>query len=108
MGHYARMSLHEAHQLVNERDPVVADIRDPQAFAQARIPGSIRLTNDNLAEFMAEQDPGQPVLVLCYHGVSSQNAGQVLANQGFAEVYSLDGGMAAWEQSYPDQVERGS
>ena len=37
-----------------------------------------------------------PVLVYCYHGISSQNAAAFLIERGFETVYSLDGGFEAW------------
>jgi len=34
--------------------------------------------------------------VVCYHGISSQSAAAYLAEQGFRDTYSLDGGFEAW------------
>ncbi|RUO35886.1 thiosulfate sulfurtransferase GlpE [Aliidiomarina sanyensis] len=100
------MSPPDAAALVQDKSPVIADIRDPSAFAAGHIPGAERLTNENLADFIARHDPQTPVIVVCYHGISSQNAGQYLAQQGFAQVYSLDGGMVGWANAYPEQVEQ--
>ncbi len=36
---------------------------------------------------------------MCYHGISSQGAAQYLVNQGFEEVYSVDGGFEAWHRA---------
>ena len=41
----------------------------------------------------------QPILVMCYHGISSQGAAQYLVNQGFEQVYSVDGGFEAWQRA---------
>jgi thiosulfate sulfurtransferase len=46
------------------------------------------------------------MVVVCYHGHSSQQAAAWLAGQGFAEVYSLDGGFTEWEYRLPERVER--
>jgi thiosulfate sulfurtransferase len=45
-----------------------------------------------------------PVIVCCYHGISSQQAAQFLIHQGFEEVYSLDGGFEAWRKDQPFEV----
>jgi thiosulfate sulfurtransferase len=37
-------------------------------------------------------------LVYCYHGHSSQSAAEHFVENGFANVYSLDGGYTAWPQ----------
>jgi thiosulfate sulfurtransferase len=42
--------------------------------------------------------------VVCYHGNSSQGAAAYLVSQGFSEVYSLDGGIEAWQADYPGEV----
>jgi thiosulfate sulfurtransferase len=39
--------------------------------------------------------------VVCYHGHSSQGAAQFMLQQGFAEVYSMDGGFTEWAKVQP-------
>ena len=39
-------------------------------------------------------------------GLPRENAAAYLAHQGFAEVYSLDGGFELWRSQYPDQIAR--
>ena len=53
---------------------------------------------------MTEAEFDQPVLVLCYHGNSSKGAAQYLINQGFDQVYSVDGGFDAWRTAFPAQI----
>ena len=86
----------DASNLLQEAPVTVVDIRDPQSFAEARIPGAIHLSDQNLQEFLNEADMDTPVLVYCYHGISSQNAAAFLIERGFETVYSLDGGFEAW------------
>jgi len=38
-------------------------------------------------------------------GHISQSAAAYLVNQGFSEVYSLDGGFELWRHTYPSDVE---
>ena len=45
---------------------------------------------------MQQTDFETPVVVVCYHGNSSQGAAQYLAQQGFETVFSMDGGFEAW------------
>ncbi|MCH8501675.1 MAG: thiosulfate sulfurtransferase GlpE [Aliidiomarina sp.] len=106
MGVFQRISAADAQAMMAKGNVQVADLRDPTSFGQAHIPGSVRLSNENLQNFMLESDFDAPLLVVCYHGVSSQSAGQYLAEQGFENVYSLDGGMTAWATSFPEQVAR--
>ncbi len=105
MDQYRCISTAEALTLL-EQGAAVADIRDPESFAQGRIPGAYNLTNENLPLFISEADMDQPLLVCCYHGISSQSAAQYLAHQGFDEVYSINGGFEGWRVDCPEQIER--
>lgn len=92
---------------VDEAAPVtLVDIRDPGSFATGHIPGSWHLDNDSVAALMQQASTEQPMVVICYHGHSSMQAAAWLANQGFAEVYSLDGGYSEWQLRFPARVER--
>ncbi|HEY9035217.1 MAG TPA: thiosulfate sulfurtransferase GlpE [Pseudomonadales bacterium] len=93
------VSSAEAEQLMQSTALTVVDIRDPQSFAEARIPGACHLSDQNLQEFLTAADMDAPVLVYCYHGISSQNAAAFLLERGFDSVYSLDGGFEGWRQS---------
>ena len=53
---------------------------------------------------ITKTDLDQPLVVVCYHGNSSQSAAAYLAGQGFSEVYSLDGGIELWRSTYPAEV----
>ena len=83
---------------------VVVDIRDENSFKIGHIANSIHLTNESLADFLRDADFDAPVVVCCYHGVSSQQAAEFLVSQDFTEVYSLDGGFTQWQALYPESV----
>jgi thiosulfate sulfurtransferase len=92
-----RISPEEARQLMEQQQTRVIDIRDPQSFASGHIEGAIQLRDDNVATFLAETPKETPLIVCCYHGISSQQAAAYFSQQGFAQAYSLDGGYEAWE-----------
>ena len=106
MSEYKRIDPATAHDL-RARGAVVVDIRDPQSFANGHIRGARHLDNHSLAGFIAGADFAAPLLVVCYHGNSSQSAAAYLAHQGFEEVYSLDGGFELWHARYPEEVAQG-
>lgn len=99
MDQFQHIDVAGAQQMLNDSNAVLLDIRDPQSFAVAHAQHAKHLTNDTIVGLMEEIDFDQPVLVMCYHGVSSQGAAQYLVNQGFEEVYSVDGGFEAWQRS---------
>lgn len=102
---FSRISLADAVQLLtHEPAAVVVDIRDERSFAMGHIPGARHLSNGTLPQFRAEVDDQTPVLVCCYHGISSQPAAQYLASQGYTQVYSIDGGFEGWRHQFPERI----
>ncbi len=94
---FQHISIENYKILSREKETTLIDIRDPQAFSAGHIEGAIHISNDNVAEFVAQTDMGRPLIVCCYHGNSSQGAADFFSQQGFAETYSLEGGYAAWK-----------
>jgi thiosulfate sulfurtransferase len=103
MTEFKRIPPQEAHAL-REQGAVLVDIRDPQTFEHSHIPDSLHLDNHSVADFIVNADLDKPLVVVCYHGNSSQSAAAYLAGQGFSEVYSLDGGFELWRSTYPGEV----
>ena len=75
------------------RPLVLLDVREPHEHARHSIGGQL-LPLGQLAARLPEIAPGVPVVVHCASGVRSQQAARLLLDHGFAEVYSLRGGLA--------------
>jgi thiosulfate sulfurtransferase len=101
MEQFAHISVQEAQQKLSQGGVRVVDIRDEASFAAGHIKHSTHLTNGSLHGFRSDVEFETPVIVCCYHGISSQQAAQFLIHQGFEEVYSLDGGFEAWGKEQP-------
>ncbi|QTH04877.1 thiosulfate sulfurtransferase GlpE [Vibrio fluvialis] len=99
MEQFQHIDVAGAQALIEQHDAMLVDIRDPQSFAVAHAKTAYHLTNDSIVSFMDQVEFDQPVLVMCYHGISSQGAAQYLVNQGFEQVYSVDGGFEAWHRA---------
>lgn len=106
MSEFKRIAPEQAAELL-EQGAGLVDIRDPQSYEAAHIPSAKRLDNDNLPQFLASSDKTVPLIVCCYHGNSSQPAAAFLADAGFSDVYSLDGGFELWRQQFPANVTPG-
>ncbi|WP_163650381.1 thiosulfate sulfurtransferase GlpE [Modicisalibacter sp. 'Wilcox'] len=84
----------------------LVDIRDPLSFSRGHIPGSRHVDNATVGELIDATPHDATLVVVCYHGHSSQQAATWLAGQGFERVYSLDGGFTDWEHRHPQRVAR--
>ncbi len=102
---FHHINCQELAQKLSEQECQLVDIRDPQSYAAGHIPDSTHLTDRTLDEFLLHADPDLATVVVCYHGNSSQQAANFLAQKDFTDVYSLDGGMEQWRHLFPQQVE---
>ncbi|RDE87010.1 thiosulfate sulfurtransferase GlpE [Aggregatibacter kilianii] len=84
--------------LQNDEDAVLADVRDAQTFSYAHPKGAFNLTELSWPNFEASYNYDQPIILSCYHGISSRNVAAFLLRHGYEKVYSLQGGFAAWEK----------
>ncbi|HEX8590275.1 thiosulfate sulfurtransferase GlpE [Pseudomonas sp.] len=106
MTDFKRISPEQVHAL-REQGAVLVDVRDAQTYATHRIPDSHHLDNHSIADFIRQADLDKPLVVLCYHGNSSQSAAAYLVGQGFSEVYSMDGGFELWKTKFPAETTQG-
>ncbi|ABE56892.1 Rhodanese-like protein [Shewanella denitrificans OS217] len=97
MSAFTHLSINQLIHMTQESSDVqIVDIRDAASFQAGHIANSINLNNENISHFIADADMDKPLVVVCYHGMSSQGAASYLHEQGFDAVYSLDGGYSAW------------
>lgn len=104
MSTYSCIDITDALPLL-ENQVTIVDIRDAASYQTSHITDAINLNNDNVHEFISSADKNTPVIVCCYHGNSSKGAAEFLAEQGFSEVYSLNGGFSQWSAMFPEQCE---
>lgn len=96
---FKRIDPATAAQVLDRANVLVLDSRDPDNYERAHIANARRLSSANLDALLVGTPTATPVLLVCYHGNASQTYGQMFADFGFSEVYSLDGGFAAWQRA---------
>jgi thiosulfate sulfurtransferase len=96
---FKQISVEEAGEMLKAGKALFVDVRDPNSFAAAHVPGALHLNDDNIQDFVAKTDKSKPVVCYCYHGNTSQGAAAYLIDQGFQEVYSVMGGFEEWRQT---------
>ena len=91
----------EAVQLINRKDAVIVDVREPNEFKSGRIPHARNIPVDRINERVKELEKlkTKPLLLVCQTGSRSAQACSGLLKDGFAQAVALSGGMAAWQQA---------
>jgi rhodanese-related sulfurtransferase len=91
----------DATRLMNQGSTLILDVRDAQDYASGHLPRARHIPMGELSNRMTEIDKfkARPVIVTCEKGVRSGKAARLLKRAGFTSVYSLKGGLAAWQQA---------
>jgi len=101
MDTFTRISVQKAHEIINSGGTVtIVDIRDAHSYARGHIERALIVNDENIKDFLGSADKSKPLVCYCYHGNSSQQAAGYFAQQGFKQVYSIDGGWEEWESNY--------
>jgi rhodanese-related sulfurtransferase len=77
---------------------LILDVRQPEEFRQARIPGARLLPLGELSRRIQELPKDREIVVVCRSGNRSGQAARQLSEAGY-KVANLRGGMIAWEQA---------
>jgi len=100
MDTFTRISAQKAHEIIASQKVTIVDIRDANSFAQGHMHEAQAVNEDNIKSFLEAANKEIPLICYCYHGNSSQQAAAYFSNQGFNQVYSIDGGWEGWKAIY--------
>ena len=103
------ISVTDAANLLAEKNPPrLVDVREPDEWAVAKIPGAELLPLSQWPALALEKltDQSQPLLIQCHHGGRSARAAAWLLGQGFTDVTNLAGGIDAWSEQVDGSIAR--
>ncbi|MCF1428665.1 MAG: rhodanese-like domain-containing protein [Shewanella sp.] len=86
--------------LVNREDAKVVDVRAKEEFKKGHIVDALNvpmadIKNNQLS--VLEKFKSTPIVLVCNTGMTSSQAAQLLAKQGFESLLNLKGGMSDWQ-----------
>ena len=93
----AQVAADRVHGQADDGTPMLIDVRAPRERDQKRIPGSLSIPLNHLAERTSELPADRPLLVYCAGGYRSSIAASLLQQHGFKHVSEIAGGITAWE-----------
>ena len=101
-----QIDVHQVKQLEENNSATIVDIRDPASFQAGHIPKAIHLSDETVEQFITDTDKNKPLVVYCYHGISSQGAAAYFSEKGFKEVSSMIGGFEGWLSAFPNSTNK--
>ncbi len=94
------LEVHEALRLMNDKSTTTVDVRQEKEFAEGHLPKTRNIPLGLLANRSSEIEKAKkkPVIVVCRSGNRSKKGAITLAKNGFEQVYSMNGGVVAWQR----------
>lgn len=93
------ITIEQFRQMRTSEKPLLIDVRSRAEFAQAHILGAVSVPLETLGEFAQSHAKDTRIVCQCQSGGRSKVAGLYLAEQGFSQVYNLEGGLSSWMAS---------
>ncbi|WP_225721318.1 rhodanese-like domain-containing protein [Candidatus Vallotiella sp. (ex Adelges kitamiensis)] len=100
----------EAVQLINRRNAIIIDLRDDDEFVRGHLPQARHLLFHELENKVAQmvKNKKTPVLLVCQDGKHSAQARKIMRETGYAEVFTLQGGIKTWQHSNMPVIKQGA
>lgn len=95
------VSVSEFKELIGQENGIILDVRTPDEIAQGHIAGAsiLNIYDEDFVRKLNLMQKDKPVYVYCRSGGRSSRAAQIMSENGFSEVYNLEGGMGAWNRA---------
>lgn len=98
--------------MIKQKDVTILDTRNTYESAIGTFEGAIVPPLASFHEFPAYVEKSnipkeKPVLMFCTSGIRCEKAAEEMRNQGYKEVYQLDGGITNYLAEYPNGHWRG-
>jgi molybdopterin/thiamine biosynthesis adenylyltransferase/rhodanese-related sulfurtransferase len=93
------IDTNEAQRRITAGGVVVLDVREPDEFEQGALADVLHIPRGHLEAQIEGRitDKSMPVVVYCAGGVRSAFAAKTLAELGYTDVVSMDGGFGRWK-----------
>ncbi|MGZ8135785.1 MAG: rhodanese-like domain-containing protein [Methylococcaceae bacterium] len=102
-----QLSATELQHKIQQQDTLLLlDVREPHEFKYAHIANSVLIPLNQIPQRVNELDSNQEIVVICHHGMRSQQAALYLDRYGFKNIANLTGGIDAWSCQCDSSVAR--
>lgn len=100
------MSVGELKQRLDARghDFVLLDVREPWELQICSLPDGIEIPMGQVPSRLDEIDPEQDIVIICHHGVRSQQVAYYLQSAGYENLHNLRGGISAWSREIDSSI----
>lgn len=98
---YTDISVQQGKGMIDTGEVFILDVRTQEEYASGHINGSTLLAvqdipKQELVEKLKEIPKDRKILVYCRSGRRSAQASGILTENGFTQVYNMQGGITEW------------
>ncbi|HBV99284.1 MAG: hypothetical protein JL50_06490 [Peptococcaceae bacterium BICA1-7] len=96
---YQNIGPEDLHSLLLQKNisVVLVDVREPGELEETGfIPGAVNIPLGQIEKRLGEISRDRKVVIYCRSGRRSAEAGKLLTEKGYTDVYNLEGGITAW------------
>jgi len=104
---YNNISVKTARKMIKKSkhsDLLILDVRTDTEYSVTHLYDAVQLSLDDLEDSISkiEEYMDNIVIVYCKSGGRSKNSSQILVDEGFSNVFNMEGGILAWiDAEYP-------
>jgi rhodanese-related sulfurtransferase len=97
--HFKLLNSAQYEQVISENEVTIIDVRTPAEYQNGHIENAqnINVQSGDFKAKMQNFDREKPIYIYCRSGSRSANAGRILEEMGFKEIYDLKGGILSWK-----------
>jgi len=100
-----QLEAQQLHQrLQQENPPLLLDVREDWEYTIASIEGARHIPMNEIPERIDELEPERETVVICHHGMRSEQVARYLEQNGFIDVSNLSSGIDGWAREVDSSV----
>ncbi len=99
---YINITASEAKKMIDSNQSIIIlDVRDTEEYDSGHIEGALSipfmdLGCDSCLQNMLDEHKNESIIVYCNSSVNSKQACEILVENGYIDLYNLEGGITAW------------
>jgi rhodanese-related sulfurtransferase len=93
------MSATQLAAHLQSASPLLLDVREPWEFDVCHIEGSVNMPMGQVPQRIDELPGEDEIVVICHHGIRSQQVIWFLRQHALGNLVNLDGGVDAWART---------
>ncbi|MFV1997801.1 MAG: rhodanese-like domain-containing protein [Acidiferrobacterales bacterium] len=83
---------------------LLLDVRESWELQICSLPDSVDIPMGQVPARLEEIDSQLDIVIICHHGVRSQQVAFYLQNAGYENLYNLRGGISAWSREIDPSI----